>query len=75
MPKPMQANIAVFGAGIGVLSFAAAQGGLPPKALIAAAAAAQSLRLLDRPGVNGNDLATDFSERRLKVAGMSQRHP
>ena len=70
----MQANIAIFGAGVGVFSFAAAQSGLPSKDLIAAAAAAQNLRLLDQPGVNGNDLATDFSERPLKVAGMSQRH-
>jgi hypothetical protein len=71
----MQANIAVFGAGVGVFSFAATERGLPPKALIAAAETAQSLRLLDRPGINGNDLAMDFSERPLKVAGMSQRQP
>jgi hypothetical protein len=70
----MQANIAIFGAGVGVISFAAARSGLPSEDLIAAAAAAQNLRLLDQPGVNGNDLATDFSERPLKVAGMSQRH-
>ncbi len=75
MPKPMQANIAVIGAGAGVLSFAAGEGCLPCKALIAAAAAAQSLRLLDRPGANENDLAADFSECPLKIAGMAQRHP
>ena len=75
MPKPMQANIAVIGAGVGVLSFAAGDRCLPSKALIAAAAAAQSLRLLDRPGANENDLQTDFSERPLRVAGMTPRRP
>jgi hypothetical protein len=71
MGKPMQANIAVIGAGVGVLSFATGDRGLPSKALIAAAAAAQSLRLLDRSGANENDLETEFLQRPLKVAGMT----
>ena len=75
VPKPMQAYIAVFGAGVGVFSFAAAEDSLPPKALIAAAAAAQSLRLLDWPGANENSLDLSFSERPLKVAGTTQRYP
>jgi hypothetical protein len=75
MRKPVQANIAVIGAGVGVLSFATGDRCLPSKAFIAAAAAAQSLRLLDRPGANGNDLEPEFYERQLDVAGMAQRHP
>ena len=75
MPKPMQANIAVMGAGVGVLSFVARERCLPSEALIAAAAAAQSLRLLDRPGANENDLATDFSERPLKGCGHDAEAP
>jgi hypothetical protein len=71
----MQANIAVIGAGVGVLSFAAAQGGLPPKALIAAAAAARSLRSLDLPGANENEAEYDFWDRPLRVAGTVLRHP
>ena len=71
----MQANIAVIGTGVGVLSFAAGEGCLPSKALIAAAVAAQSLRRLDRLGVNENDREIDFPERPLKVAVLTQRHP
>jgi hypothetical protein len=74
VPKPMQANIAVMGTGVGVLSFVTREGCLPSEALIAAAAAAQSLRLLDRPGANENSLDLGFSERPLKVAGTKQRH-
>jgi hypothetical protein len=73
MGKPMQANVAVFGAGVGVLSFATGDRGLPSKTLIAAAVAAQSLRLLDRPGANENDLETEILQRPLKVAGMTPR--
>jgi hypothetical protein len=75
VPKPVQANIAVFGAGVGVFSFAAAEGGLPPKALIAVAAAARSLRMLDWPGANENSLELSLSERPREVAAMRQRHP
>jgi hypothetical protein len=73
VPKPMQANISVMGAGVGMLSFVAREGCLPSEALIAAAAAAQSLRLLDRPRAN-DSLDLGFSERPLKVAGTKQRH-
>ena len=72
MGKPMQANIAVIGAGVGVLSFATGDRGLSSKTLIAAAAAAQSLRMLDRSGANENDLETEILQRPLKVAGMTR---
>jgi hypothetical protein len=71
----MQANVAVIGTGVGVLSFATREGCLPFKSLIAAAATAQRLRLLDRPATNENNLEIGLSERSLKVAGMTQRHP
>jgi len=73
MGKPAQANIAVIGAGVGVLSFATGNRGLPSKALIAAAAAAQSLRLLDRLGANENDLEDEIPQFPLQVAGMTPR--
>jgi hypothetical protein len=47
MRKPVLANIAVVGAGVGVLSFATGDCCLPLKALIAAP---RSLRRLDRLG-------------------------
>ena len=71
MGKPVQANIAVIGAGVGVLSFATGNRGLPPKALIAAAAAAQRLRLGDGFGANENDLEVEILQVPLKVAGMT----
>jgi len=49
MPKPVQANIAVIGAGVGVLTVVAGERHLPSKALIAAAAAARSMRRLNLP--------------------------
>jgi hypothetical protein len=69
--KPIQANIAVIGAGVGVLSLATGDRGLNSKARIAAAAAAQSLRLLDRWSANENDLDAEFLQCPLKVAGMT----
>ncbi len=71
MQKPAQANIAVIGAGVGVLSFATGDRDLNSKARIAAAAAAQSLRLLDRWSPNENDLEAGFLQYPLKVAGMT----
>ena len=73
MGKPVQANIAVIGAGVGVLSFATGTRVLPSKALIAAAAAARSLRLLDRLGANENDLEGEIPQFPLKVAGGAPR--
>jgi hypothetical protein len=73
MGKPVQANIAVIGAGVGVLSFATGNRGLSSKALIAAAVAAQTLRLRDGLGANENDLEGEILQVQLKVAGMTPR--
>ena len=73
MGKPVRANIAVFGAGVGVLSFATGNRELPSKALIAAAAAAQSLRRLDGIGANENDLEGKILQAPLRVACMTAR--
>ena len=75
MRKPVQANIAVIGAGVGVLTFVAGERQLPSKALIAAAAAARSLRALDLPGANENEPEYDFWDRPLRVAGTVLRRP
>ena len=75
MPKPTQANIAVLGAGVGVLAFVAGNRQLSSHALIAAAAAARTLRGLDLPGANENEPENDFWERPLRVAGMALRQP
>ena len=72
MRKPVQANIAVVGAGVGVLSFATGDCCLPLKALIAAP---RSLRRLDRLSANENHLETEFCERQLKVVALAPRWP
>ena len=70
MRRPVQANIAVVRAGMGVLFFATGDYCLSSKALIAAP---RSLRRLSRFGANENDLETEFSERRLKVAALGPK--
>ena len=60
----MQANIAVIGAGVGVLTFVAGDRHPTSKALIAAAAAARSLRALDLPGANEIEPSTTFGNAR-----------
>ncbi|MGZ5863112.1 MAG: hypothetical protein ACXWKB_07500 [Methyloceanibacter sp.] len=65
MRKPVQANIAVVGTGVGVLSFATGNCCLPLKAL------PRSLRRLDGLGANENHLETEFCERRPKVAVLA----
>jgi hypothetical protein len=75
MPKPTQSNIAVLGAGVGVLTFVAGDRQLSSNALIAAALTARALRDLDVLGANENEPESDFWERPLRVAGIALRHP
>jgi hypothetical protein len=72
MRKPVQANIAVVGAGMGVLSFAAGEYCLSSRAPMAAP---RRLRRLPRFGANENDLETEFSERQIKVAALGPKRP
>ena len=72
MRKPVKANIAVVGAGVGVLSFATGGCGLPLKGLIAAT---RNQRRLDRLDTYENHLETEFCERQCKVAALAPRWP
>ena len=75
MAKPAQSNVAVLGAGVGVLTFVAGDGQLSPNATIVAAIAARELRGLDLLGANDNEPESDFWERPLRVAGIALGHP
>ncbi len=76
VPKPVQANIAVIGAGVGVLTFATGEGCLPSRGPIAVATHNPSLWNWPAASENDNEeFETGLLKRPYMLSGTAQRLP